>query len=48
MDKEEFRNKIENAIGFDELENLSFKTKRKLEKRLIYLYFCHECDLSHY
>ena len=36
MDKEEFRNKIENAIGFDELENLSFKTKRKLEKRCLY------------
>ena len=27
MDKEEFRNKIENAIGFDELENLSLKLK---------------------
>ena len=46
MDKEEFRKKIKNAIGFDELENLSFKSKRKLEKRLIYLYFCHDCDLS--
>jgi len=46
MNKEEFRNKIKNAIGFDELENLSFKSKRKLEKRLIYLYFCNDCDLS--
>ena len=46
MEKQEFRNKIKYAIGFDELENLSFKSKRKLEKRLIYLYFCHDCDLS--
>ena len=46
IDKKEFSDKIKSAIGFDELENLSFKTKRKLEKRLIYLYFCHECDLS--
>ena len=32
--------KVENTFGD------IFKTKRKLEKRLIYLYFCHECDLS--
>ena len=46
IDKKEFSDKIKNAIECDELEKLSSKYRKKLENRLIYLYFFHECDLA--
>jgi len=46
IDKKKFSDKIKNAIGCDELEKLSSISKKKLENRLIYLYFFHECDLA--
>ena len=46
IDKKEFSEKIKIAVGFDEIEKLSFNSKKKLENRLIYLYFIHEFDLS--
>ncbi len=46
VDKKEFSDKIKSAVGYDELEKLSLNSKKKLENRLIYLYFFYECDLS--
>ena len=46
IDKKEFSDKIKNAVGYNELEKLSLNSIRKLENRLIHLYFIHECDLS--
>ena len=37
--------KLKALLG-DELEKLSLNSRKKLEHRLIYLYFFHECDLS--
>ena len=42
----EFSNKIKRSIGCDELEKLSLNSRKKLETRLINLYFFHEFDLS--
>ena len=46
IDKKKFSDKIKTAVGCDELEKLSLNSKKKLENRLIYLYFFHECNLS--
>ena len=46
IDKKEFSDKINSAVGYDELEKLSLNSRKKLENRLIYLYFFNECDLS--
>ena len=46
INKKEFSDKIKSAVGRDELEKLSLNSRKKLENRLIYLYFFHECDLS--
>ena len=46
IDKKEFSDKIKSAVGCVELEKLSLNSRKKLENRLIYLYFFHECDLS--